>query len=173
MFAFSPVPVGSLVSSTFGLKEPFRDHAHRGVDFAVPIGTSVTAPSEGVVESVFWDDGGGGNVIFLLHANNLKTAYLHLSETYVKKGENVRAGQVIASSGNTGGSSTGAHLHFEVRNATTEDRVDPAKYLPNKFVLKSSVAVMLGISSIGGRTSLLLPLLGLLGLWYYIRKKRG
>lgn len=85
---------------------------HRGVDFAVPIGTPVMAVGDGEVIMV---KGGGaaGNYVAIRHGRQYMTRYMHLSKTLVKVGQKVKRGDRIGLSGNTG-RSTGPHLHFEV-----------------------------------------------------------
>ncbi|MPT33046.1 MAG: M23 family metallopeptidase, partial [Chryseobacterium sp.] len=74
---------------------------------------------------------GGGNYIKVKHYNRYETAYLHLSEIYYKVGELVKAGYVIAKSGNSG-NSTGAHLHFAVRE--NGKYIDPVQFLNDLIV---------------------------------------
>ena len=68
---------------------------------------------DGIVTASGWDSKGGGNYIKIKHSNSFVTAYLHLSEIYYRVGEYVKAGFIIAKSGNSG-NSTGPHLHFSV-----------------------------------------------------------
>ena len=127
--SFRRFPVnGSLeVSSPFN---PHRYHPlrhrivpHNGVDFRMPIGTPVYAPSDGVVTYAGYMRGGGYTVV-IKHMGAYSTVYMHLSRFFVSKGDTVHMGQVFAKSGNTGGS-TGSHLHYEIR---INDRpVDPLK----------------------------------------------
>lgn len=85
---------------------------HEGIDFAVPIGTSVKSTGNGKV--VFAGHKSGyGNCIIIAHSNGLKTLYGHLSKILVRANQEVDAGEVIAKSGNTG-RSTGPHVHYEV-----------------------------------------------------------
>lgn len=86
---------------------------HNGIDLKANY-ENVHAIMDGVVTVAGWDPKGGGNFIKVKHFNRFETSYLHLSEIYYKVGEFVRAGFIIAKSGNTG-NSTGAHLHFAVR----------------------------------------------------------
>ena len=83
---------------------------HYGVDYAAPHGTNVKAAASGKV--VFAGAKSGyGSVIEIVHENGLKTLYAHLSTIIAKKGQSVKAGQVIGKVGNSG-LSTGPHLHF-------------------------------------------------------------
>ena len=87
---------------------------HAGRDFAAPEGTPVVAALSGQVLSSGLA-GGYGVAIELEHADPLRrTLYGHLSEIYVRAGQQVRQGEVIGRVGSTG-LSTGPHLHFELR----------------------------------------------------------
>jgi murein DD-endopeptidase MepM/ murein hydrolase activator NlpD len=118
--AFIRTPVQfSRVSSTFN---PSRRHpilntirAHRGVDYAAPIGTPVRAAGEGRVKFVGLQ-GGFGNVIELEHGSGVVTVYGHLSRfaSQLHRGQHVDLGQVIGYVGMTG-LATGPHLHYEYR----------------------------------------------------------
>lgn len=104
-----------LITSDFGFRNVKKGSKfHPAIDIGVPVGTSVYATADGVVDNVFYDENGGGNVISIKHDRGLITQYLHLSQTLVKKGEKVSACQKIALSGNTG-VSTGPHLDYRVR----------------------------------------------------------
>jgi murein DD-endopeptidase MepM/ murein hydrolase activator NlpD len=98
---------------------------HAGVDLAAPIGTPVRAVKDGVVRFA-GDRGGYGNIVIVDHGDGTETRYAHCHTLDVKAGQAVRAGQDIATVGNTG-RSTGPHLHFEfrVRGAAT----DPSAFL--------------------------------------------
>ncbi|MNS15214.1 Murein DD-endopeptidase MepM [compost metagenome] len=119
---------GARISSPYG----YRIHPitgvkklHTGTDFAVSQGTDVHAADSGnVIVAEWWN--GYGNCVIIDHGNNIWTLYGHLSKINVQKGDNVKRGEVIAESGNTG-ASTGPHLHFEVRVNGTP--VDPMPYL--------------------------------------------
>jgi murein DD-endopeptidase MepM/ murein hydrolase activator NlpD len=87
---------------------------HHGIDFACPIGTVVVAAASGVVTNVANISGGGLIVAIKHNAIGFFTTYMHLSQALVKKGDVVKAGQPIAKSGNSGSSTTGAHLHYQV-----------------------------------------------------------
>ncbi len=87
---------------------------HPGIDLAVPEGSSVRAAGGGWVEST-GNDSSYGMFVLLRHPAGYESMYGHLSRVLVSRGDEVRAGQVIALSGNTG-RSTAPHLHFEVRH---------------------------------------------------------
>lgn len=87
---------------------------HPGLDIADKIGTPLYAAEAGkVVISQGGYNGGYGNTILIDHGNGLKTRYGHASKLYVKVGDTVERGEVIAAMGSTG-RSTGSHVHFEV-----------------------------------------------------------
>lgn len=85
---------------------------HRGVDFAMPVGTPVLAVGDGEVV-VSKNGGGAGNYVAIRHGRQYMTRYMHLKKLLVKPGQKVKRGDRIALSGNTG-RSTGPHLHYEV-----------------------------------------------------------
>ena len=89
-----------------------RVSPHNGTDFAMPIGTPITAPANGRVERV-GNHHAAGRYIVVRHDNGYRTRYLHLSQPLGSQGERVTMGERIALSGNTG-RSTGPHLHYEV-----------------------------------------------------------
>lgn len=119
---------GGRVSSNFGSRSAPTKGAstnHKGVDWAVPIGTAVVASNAGTVTKAGWASG-YGYAVYIRHADGRETRYAHLSKVLVKAGQTVSQGQRIALSGNTG-RSTGPHLHFEIRISGTA--VNPLKYL--------------------------------------------
>jgi murein DD-endopeptidase MepM/ murein hydrolase activator NlpD len=91
-------------------------------------GTPVVAPAPGTVLAVYWNDA-VGNVVEIDQGGGVKTRYCHLltNSILVSEGEPVAMGQQFASSGNTGYSSTGGHLHFEVFDfvLSNNDYVEP------------------------------------------------
>ncbi len=108
-------PVKGWLTSGFGYRySPWGGNVkmHKGVDIAAPIGTTVLAPSDGVV--VFSGGKGGyGNTIILDHGYGIKSLFGHNSELFVMEGDQVKRGQKISAVGSTG-ASTGPHLHYEV-----------------------------------------------------------
>ncbi len=112
-----PIYSGAPVTSPWG----YRTHPitgvtnslHTGIDWGVPMGTSVKASCGGTVTLAGWNAGYGW-CVDISHGNGITTRYGHLNGTfYVTVGQTVTQGQVIALSGNSG-NSTGPHLHFEV-----------------------------------------------------------
>ncbi|WP_145930872.1 M23 family metallopeptidase [Acidihalobacter prosperus] len=117
--AFLRTPVKfTRISSRFGMrKHPIlnRMRAHKGVDYAAPIGTPVRAAGDGKAVFVGWK-GGYGRVVILRHGHSYSTVYGHLSRFArgIKPGTRVRQGEVIAYVGRSG-LATGPHLHYEFR----------------------------------------------------------
>ena len=106
--------------------EGFKAGGNDGINISVPAGTSVRAAESGVV--VYSGDGlkGYGNLILIKHPNGFVTAYGNNGELDVKRGDQVKRGQVIAKSGDTGNVNA-PQLHFELRKGSTP--VDPTNYL--------------------------------------------
>ena len=98
---------------------------HNGIDIATPIGTPVVAPADGTVTLVNNVPNMGGKQIVITHNDGYKTGYAHLSEQLVSVGQNVKQGQLIAKTGNTG-IGTGPHLHFTLTYNGV--KIDPLKY---------------------------------------------
>ncbi|WP_411574342.1 M23 family metallopeptidase [Streptomyces fradiae] len=84
---------------------------HTGIDFPVQYGTPVMAATDGTVRTQW--NGAYGNMVIVTAKDGTETWYCHLSSAKIRSGS-VKAGEVIAYSGNSG-NSTGPHLHFEVR----------------------------------------------------------
>jgi murein DD-endopeptidase MepM/ murein hydrolase activator NlpD len=104
----------------------FKAGGNDGINISVPAGTSVRAAESGVV--VYSGDGlkGYGNLILIKHPSGFVTAYGNNGELDVKRGDQVKRGQVIAKSGDTGNVNA-PQLHFELRKGSTP--VDPTNYL--------------------------------------------
>ncbi len=121
-------PVEGRLSSRFGLRRFFNGeerNPHSGLDFAVPAGTPIKAPSDGIV-TIVADYFFNGKTIFIDHGQGLVTMYCHLSEFNVQEGQQVSRGQVIGKVGATG-RATGPHLHWNV--SLNNARVDPAIFI--------------------------------------------
>ena len=111
-----PLKIGT-ISSHFGIRnDPFDNHLakHEGTDFAAPKGSEIVAAAGGTVSYVGYDDDGYGKYFKISHSENVMTLYAHCSKILVEKGQQIKAGEVVALVGSTG-QSTGNHLHFEIR----------------------------------------------------------
>jgi len=109
-----------------GQRSPSYGKPHGGIDFGVPEGTPVYAVTDGVVDATNFDAPGFGNYIKTLNSDGTENFFGHLSRKLVEGGARVKAGDIVGYSGNTG-SSTGPHLHFEVRKDA--NKLDPMAYL--------------------------------------------
>ncbi len=130
LFASTPSvwPVRGWVTSPFGNRtSPFTGIPtfHEGMDIAAQTGTPVVAPADGVVIRAGFGTG-YGNMVELSHGYGIKTIYGHNSRLNVKAGQRVKRGDVISYVGDSG-SSTGPHLHYEVRLNGLP--VNPVRYL--------------------------------------------
>lgn len=114
-----------------------RMRAHKGVDYAAPIGTRVKASGDAVVDFV-GVKGGYGNVVVLRHANKVNTVYGHLSRFApgLRAGMKVAQGEIIGFVGMTG-LATGPHLHYEF--LLNGEQRDPLKVaLPTSVPMTSA-----------------------------------
>ena len=123
-----PAPGITYITSGYGTRlHPILNQyiKHDGVDIGTPEGSKVVAANDGTVTYAGWY-GNFGYYIEIDHGSGLVTCYGHLGSVGVSKGQQVKRGQLIAYSGNTG-RSTGPHLHFQVQyNGAT---ADPMKYI--------------------------------------------
>lgn len=103
----------------------FKRGGNDGINIAVPEGTSVKAAENGVV-AYAGELKGYGNLVMIRHPNGFVSAYANNGDIEVKRGDNVKRGQVIAKSGQSGDVSS-PQLHFELRKGATP--VDPTQYL--------------------------------------------
>ena len=110
------------VTSDFGYR---WGKTHKGIDIDGDTGDAIFAVAAGTVINSGWHSSYGYNIT-IDHGNGLQTRYAHASALYVKKGETVYQGEMIAAVGNTG-YSTGSHLHFEV--IVNGTHVNPAPYI--------------------------------------------
>ncbi|MCX7127983.1 peptidoglycan DD-metalloendopeptidase family protein [Aeromonas sp.] len=84
---------------------------HNGIDYVAPVGTPIMAAGSGSVVAAGYNQF-NGNYVFIKHAGNYVTKYLHLTKRTVNKGQRVKQGQTIGTLGGTG-RVTGPHLHYE------------------------------------------------------------
>lgn len=142
-----PLRIFPVLSANFG--ELRSDHFHSGVDFKTQgvVGKSVHSVAEGYVSRISVRKYGYGKALYIDHPNGFTSVYAHLEylspaldsvlreaqyreESYeinlqFNKDElPVKQGEIVAYSGNTGGSG-GPHLHFEIRDTKTEEIIDP------------------------------------------------
>jgi murein DD-endopeptidase MepM/ murein hydrolase activator NlpD len=140
---FSPVPAGAAkaIEATGGLPK-FRWPAkgrviagfglttngqkNDGINIALPENTSVKAAEDGVVEYAGTELTAYGNLVQVRHPDGYVTAYAHAKELLVKRGDQVKRGQPIARSGQTGNVNA-PQLHFQVRKGATP--LDPMNFL--------------------------------------------
>src|SRR5438876_5279552 len=140
-----PVPSDQFVlTSPFGMRiSPFTRAAdfHKGLDLSAPTGTPIYAAADGIVsfagrfpirQSVNWWR--FGNVVVINHSDRFITIYGHCDGIKIRRGQEVRQGQVVATVGSTGWS-TNSHLHYEVRSDLEQPgsyvAIDPRIYILN------------------------------------------
>lgn len=126
-----PLTNYNTLSSLYGSRiHPITGKAnnHTGIDIPAPKGTPILAAKSGVVVTSV-KKGSYGNYVVVSHSDGTSTLYAHMSVRSVKEGQTVKQGQKLGEVGTTG-SSTGNHLHFEVR--VNGSRVDPLKYFKDK-----------------------------------------
>ena len=117
----------TLLTASYGMRiHPFYRtlQSHQGVDYTVPEGSRVFATADGRVKEIA-SRSTAGRTIVIDHGNGYETSYSHLLAVNVRRGQEVRRGDIIGLSGNTG-LSIAPHLHYEVRHNGM--RVDPIHY---------------------------------------------
>lgn len=122
-----PCPGSTSISSGFGGRNAPTAGAstyHKGIDIPVASGSPAIAAADGIVIYTGYM-GSGGQTVMIEHGGGMVTVYHHLSGYNKKAGDEVKAGDVVAFTGNTG-VSTGPHLHFGVR--INGQYVDPLKF---------------------------------------------
>ncbi|ETT27987.1 M23 family metallopeptidase [Rhodococcus aetherivorans] len=122
------LPAAGVFTSSYGAR---WGTLHAGVDIAGPIGTPILAVADGTVI----DSGpasGFGMWVRLRHADGTVTVYGHIDQSMVTVGQQVMAGDQIATMGNRG-QSTGPHLHFEV-HLNGIDKIDPLPWLATRGI---------------------------------------
>ena len=135
-----PLPGRYNLSSLFGSrKHPITGKAnnHTGIDIPTSSGTSILAAKSGVVTTSTYNNS-YGNYVVVSHSDGTSSLYAHMVRRNCSKGDTVSQGQVIGYVGTTG-SSTGNHLHFEVR--VNGSRVDPINYFTDLPLTISGVSL--------------------------------
>ena len=142
-------PVGARIALAANFGELRPNHYHMGLDCKTDqrVNLPVYAAADGYIAKINIDPTGFGQAIYINHPNGLTTLYAHLNEfypeleTYIKQQQYklkqwrvileipanlfpVKKGELIARSGNTGGSQ-GPHLHFEIRDTKTDNVLNP------------------------------------------------
>ncbi len=121
-------PVVGYPSDRYGWRrDPFNGKRdwHPGIDISAPSGAIVRASADGTVRMA-GRNGSYGRLVVVDHRFGLSTRYGHLSKITVKKGQEVRKGDIVGYVGSTG-RATGSHVHFEVR--LNQDTLDPLHFL--------------------------------------------
>jgi murein DD-endopeptidase MepM/ murein hydrolase activator NlpD len=141
MFKYNPHEICS-ISSPFGPRDIGANHSkfHKGIDIKPKVkgvqGDALFAVDDGIVRFAGINSGGlscGYGYYIIIEHPGYCTLYGHIRALELKVGQRVKAGDIVAHMGNTG-SSTGTHLHFEIRRCPYSlfwktDPADPAKYL--------------------------------------------
>ena len=129
------------ITSPFGMRQDPMDKSkqqmHKGIDIRAKHDDVLATENGGKVVAVNQNTNtGGGKSVTVEYArtdgSKVQTTYMHLSSIAVKAGDEVKAGQKLGVSGNTGTRTTGEHLHFGVKNISADGKVrdvDPASYL--------------------------------------------
>ena len=129
------------ITSPFGMRQDPMDKSkqqmHKGIDIRAKHDDVLATENGGKVVAVNHNTNtGGGKSVTVEYArtdgSKVQTTYMHLASISVKAGDEVKAGQKLGVSGNTGTRTTGEHLHFGVKNISADGKVrdvDPASYL--------------------------------------------
>ncbi|OUQ82404.1 peptidoglycan DD-metalloendopeptidase family protein [Flavonifractor sp. An100] len=125
------------ISSLFGSRpHPLtgKPNNHTGIDIPAPRNTKIYAAKSGVVITSTYNSS-YGNYVVVSHSDGTSTLYAHMNKRNATVGQTVKQGAVIGYVGTTG-SSTGNHLHFEIR--LNGNRVDPIDYFKDKTLYVTS-----------------------------------
>jgi Peptidase family M23 len=105
------------LTGKFGELSPVRNmQPHSGIDLAMPEGTTLRSVADGVVDRVFDGTGLIGKGLSIKFPDGTRAIYGHMNSVKPSVGDYISAGDIVGLSGNTG-NSTGAHLHFSLKNA--------------------------------------------------------
>ncbi len=144
MILYRPIDLKFPITQHFGTNPQDYEatNGHNGVDYGAPEGTFIKAAADGIVSRAELDTAtaansksGYGYHVRLLHSDGSMTIYAHFKEDgiLVTTGQNVKMGEVIGRSGNTG-RSTGPHLHFELRRGVSlNTSIDPEPFIVDEI----------------------------------------
>ena len=129
-------PINGTITGVYGSQRIYNGvpkRPHFGLDYAGKIGDPVKAPAAGKVLLWVPDMFYSGGTMIIDHGKGISSTFLHLSDAYVKVGDNVKQGQVVAAVGKSG-RATGPHLDWRINWFST--RIDPALVLKIKPINK-------------------------------------
>ena len=122
-------PIDGTITGVYGSQRVYNGvpkNPHFGLDYAGDIGDPVKAPASGKVLLWVPDMFYSGGTMIIDHGHGVSSTFLHLSDSYVKQGDNVKQGQVVAAVGNSG-RVTGPHLDWRINWFNV--KLDPALVL--------------------------------------------
>lgn len=112
------------ITSDYGKRyDPFtgKTSKHKGIDYALPLGTEVIANVSGEVVKTGYEANGYGNYV-VVEGKGEKHYYAHLQSINVREGDTVNSSETVLGKSGTSGRSTGPHLHYEVRDVFNNER---------------------------------------------------
>lgn len=119
-------PINGTITGVYGSQRFYNGKAgrpHYGLDYAGKVGDPVKAPASGIVLLYVPDMFYSGGTMIIDHGHGISSTFLHLSDSYVKQGDIVKQGQVVAAVGNSG-RTTGPHLDWRIN--WNQVKLDPA-----------------------------------------------
>lgn len=125
-------PMKGIITGVYGSQRFYNDvpkSPHYGIDYAGDIGDPVKAPASGIVTMWVPDMFYSGGTMIIDHGHGINSTFLHLSQSYVKVGDYIKQGDVVAAVGNSG-RTTGPHLDWRIN--WYDVRLDPALALQIK-----------------------------------------
>ncbi len=125
-------PIEGIVTGVYGSQRFYNgkpNNPHYGIDYAGKTGDPVKAPADGIVLLWVPDMFYSGGTMIIDHGHGVTSSFLHLSGAFVKAGDNVKQGQIVASVGKSG-RATGPHLDWRINWFST--KIDPALVLQIK-----------------------------------------
>ncbi len=121
-------PINGTFISGFGYRRsPISGtyQMHTGIDFAAPLGTPIYAAGDGKIIFASYNDHGYGTSVDIDHGNGYESKYAHMMRLSVIEGDEVKRGQILGYTGNSG-MSTGPHLHYEIKY--NGEKIDPLDF---------------------------------------------